>query len=145
MLRFDASGNLKNNYGIELSALKAKPEYQNSLNNPAQNYFYPSGDGKSLYWFIAMPKEMACIAGSCADCAKQCWPLKGIDYTSINLETGELSEMKTIGNEKKDPFYLFNTAKPTQMDNYVYFFTEDETEKGKGGNNVRLTRVDISK
>jgi hypothetical protein len=31
------------------------------------------------------------------------------------------------------------------MGNYVYFFSEDENEKGKGGDNTRLTRIDISK
>ena len=144
LFQFDPSGNIKKNYGIDL------PEHSNkegAVGKPAQNYFFPSGDGKSLYWFLTYPKSAACTGTATAEYNnRSCWPLLGVDYTSVNIETGELAEMKTFGKEKKNEFYLFGTTtKPYQLDNFIYFFSEDENEKGKGGDNMRLTRIDISK
>ncbi|HET7818515.1 MAG TPA: hypothetical protein VFL70_04365 [Bacteroidia bacterium] len=149
MFIFDASGNIKKTYGLDINPDQkgTKAGYNNVFGKPAQNYFYTSGDNKSLYWFIRSPKDGACTQTQCDEnfCDFHCWPLLGVDYCSINIETGELSELKTFGNDKKNPFYVFNITNPLHLDNFVYFFSEDEDKKGNGGDNMHLTRIDISK
>jgi hypothetical protein len=148
LFQFDAGGNFKKDYGIELpNKPSIKAGYDNVSGEPAKNYFYPSGDGKSIYWFISSAKLGACTQTRCDEnfCDFHCWPLLGIDYTSINIETGSISDMKTFGIEKKNSFYVFNILKPIKMGDNIYFFSEDEKGNGKGGDNLRLTRIDISK
>ncbi|OFX26038.1 MAG: hypothetical protein A2033_19555 [Bacteroidetes bacterium GWA2_31_9] len=132
LFQFDASGNIKKSYGLDIKS-NISIKWGDAYDMPANNYFYTSGDNKSLYWFIRSTKAVSGSIGS---------NMLGINYCSINIETGELSELKTFGNDKKNPFYVFNITKPVQLDNNIYFFSED---KGKGGSNMRLTRVDISK
>lgn len=149
MFVFDNAGNLKKNYGLNINSNqgKTKAGFDAVFGKPAQNYFFPSGDGKSLYWFIVSAKDGACSQTRCDEnfCDFHCWPLLGVEYCSMNMETGELSDLKTFGNDKKNPFYVFGITKPVQIDNHIFFFSEDEDKKGNGGDNLRLTRIDISK
>lgn len=142
LFHFDAAGNFKRNYGVEINPDQGKAKFstENVWALPAKHYFYPSGDGKKLYWFIRSVKEVDCIGEANANKNTiECKPMNGIDYGSIDLESGEMSEFKTIGEGKK-PFYLFSKTSGTQTGNYIYFFSE--TEKG---DKMLLTRIDISK
>ncbi|MEK6616895.1 MAG: hypothetical protein AABZ32_12455 [Bacteroidota bacterium] len=142
LFHFDDSGNFKKNFGVEINPDQKKAGFSagNVWAIPATHYFYPSGDGKKLYWLIRSVKEVDCIGEANAhQNTIECKPMNGIDYGSINLETGEISEYKTIGEDKK-PFYLFSKTSGYQMGNYIYFFSE--TEKG---DKMLLTRIDISK
>ena len=143
LFHFDALGNFKKNYGVEINPDKKSMEKfsSNVWEMSADHYFYPSADGKKIYWLIRSVKEVACIGSADAnhnDVA--CKPMNGVDYGSINLETGEMSEFKTFGEDKRNPFYLFAKTSGYQMGNYIYFFSE--TEKGE---KMLLTRIDISK
>jgi len=142
LFHFDASGNFKKNYGVEINPDQKKAEFTtgNVWALPATHYFYPTSDGKKLYWFIRSVKDVECIGEANAEKNTiECKPMNGIDYGSINLETGEISEYKTIGVDKK-PYYLFSKTSGSQIGNYIYFFSE--TEKG---DKMLLTRIDISK
>jgi hypothetical protein len=138
---FDASGNFKKNFGVEINPDAEKPDFSTGgvWAIPATHYFYPSGDGKKLYWFIRSVKDVDVIGEANANINTiECKPLNGIDYGSINLETGEISEFKTIGVDKK-PYFLFSKTSGSQMDNFIYFFSET-----KKGDKMLLTRIDIS-
>lgn len=143
LFQFDASGNFKKNYGVEndpdRNSMKA---FSSSIwEIPAAHYFYPSADGKNLYWLIRSVKDADCIGNADANQnSVECKPMNGIAYGSINLESGAMSEFKTFGEDSKKPFYLFSNTTAYQMDNFIYFFSE--TEKG---DKMLISRIDISK
>ena len=142
LFQFDASGNFKKNYGVEINPDQKKAGFSTGgvWSLPATHYFYPAADGKKLNWFIRSVKDVDCIGEANAEKNTiVCKPMNGINYGSINLETGEISEYKTIG-EGKNPYYLFSKTSGSPMGNYIYFFSE--TEKG---DKMLLTRIDISK
>lgn len=143
LFQFDVSGNFKKNYGVENDPDKNSMEKfsSNIWEIPAAHYFYPSADGKSVYWLIRTVKNADCIGTADANQnSVACKPMNGIAYGSINLEAGSMSEFKTFGEDSKKPFYLFSNTTGYQMDNYIYFFSE--TAKG---DKMLLTRIDISK
>lgn len=143
LFHFDAAGNFKKNYGVEINPDPKDVEKfsTNVWEVPANHYFYPSGDGKNMYWLIRSVKDANCIGEANAEQNTiECKPMNGINYGTVNLESGEISEFKTFGEDKKNPFYLFSKTAGYQMGNYLYFFSE--TEKG---DKMLLTRMDISK
>lgn len=143
LFQYDVSGAFKKSFGVDINPdlSNVKKVSRNTWEHlPADHYFYPSVDGKRMYWFIRSAKDVASFGSSSAEHNDiVCKPMNGIDYGSINFETGEISEFKTIGEDKK-PYYLFSKTSGTQLGNFIYFFSE--TEKG---DKMLLSRIDISK
>jgi hypothetical protein len=63
-----------------------------------------------------------------------------MQYGSINIGDGQLSEFKFLGESEKKSFYLFPNTNETRLGNYSLFFSE--TEKG---DKVLVSRVDLTK
>ncbi len=149
MFQFDATGNLKKNYGVFLDQSKTSGFFNNSpLTSdmiPSRSFIRESGDGKSLYWMMRMAKsthkESNTTFGFGSNTVTTTWtPLYNMEYGSINIGDGELSEFKFLGESEKKKFYLFPNVSDTHLGNYNLFFSE--TEKG---DKVLVSRVDLSK
>jgi hypothetical protein len=149
MFQFDATGNLKRNYGVFLDQSKTSGFFNNSpLTSdmiPSRSFIRESGDGKSLYWMMRMAKsthkESNTTFGFGSNTVTTTWtPLYNMEYGNINIADGELSEFKFLGESEKKKFYLFPNVTSTQLGNYNLFFSE--TEKG---DKVLVSRVDLSK
>ncbi|MCC7050957.1 MAG: hypothetical protein IT239_04180 [Bacteroidia bacterium] len=173
LIQFDAKGTLKKYTGVELKVFDddngAKPgqDFRDVTNlgtderKPITNYFFPSADGKSTYWFTRSVKKVLTgynnadgsigyqkLGGSDLRSATN-FPHFGIDYCSINNETGEVSELKTLGGQdKKNPYYLMPVQKAYQrIGNYIYFVSQTlETKKAKlVTKNIMLSKIDLTK
>jgi len=143
LLHFDASGTFKKNYGVDINPdpNDVKKFSTDVWEVPAKHAFYPTEDGKRLYWLINSVKDVACIGEANADMNNiVCKPMNAINYGYINLENGEISEYKTLGSDKKNPFYLFGKTEAYTWDNNLYFFSENEK-----GDKILLSKMDISK
>jgi len=66
--------------------------------------------------------------------------LNTVEYGTVDLASGEISEYKQLGYDKKNPFYLFGRTSAYKWDNFIYFFSE--TEKG---DKMQLSKLDVSK
>ena len=138
MFHFDPTGNLKRNYGV------FNKENEESVGSTS-SYIYPSGDGKSLYWLMRVPKvdfHLAHNEGEDATTEGNFYRTEdAMDYGSINIEKGELSEFKTVGEGNKKPFYLYDYGRSIRkMGNYIYLFS-----KQYKGDKILLTRLNLSK
>ncbi|MES2838026.1 MAG: hypothetical protein V4667_10920 [Bacteroidota bacterium] len=157
MFKFDANGVFKKYYNVILTADGSKgTEGAEKWAEPIQNYFATSGDGKFTYWFMRSTKLVKCKtytaeakdadgSGGMAELVGEkttiCFAKRGLDICTINNETGEMSELKALGREKKDEYYLFeNAGYVVKMGNFI--FTAGENIKG---DKIMLSRVDVSK
>ncbi|RWY49246.1 hypothetical protein [Mucilaginibacter gilvus] len=149
MFQFDPTGNLKRNYGVFLDQSKTSGFFNKSpLTSdmiPSKSFIQESGDGKSLYWMMRMAKsihkESHTTFGFSSNTETTTWsPLYNMEYGSINIADGQLSEFKFLGESEKKSFYLFPNTNETRLGNYSLFFSE--TEKG---DKILLSRVDLTK
>ena len=149
MFQFDPSGTLKRNYGVFLDQSKTSGFFNSSpLTSdmiPSRSFIQESGDGKSLYWMMRMAKsihkESNTTFGFSSNTTTTTWsPLYNMEYGSINISDGKLSDFKFLGEDEKKKFYLFPNVTDTRMGNYSLFFSE--TEKG---DKVLISRVDLTK
>lgn len=157
MFKFDGNGTFKKFYNISITADDKKSgDGAEKWAERMENSFIISADGKTTYWLIRSTKTIQCststtaatdpngnggMANLSATKTTVCYGKKGFDFCAINNETGELSELKTLGREKKDEFYLFdNAGYSVKMGNYI--FVAGETLKG---DKIMLSRIDISK
>jgi hypothetical protein len=149
MFQFDPTGNLKRNYGVFLDQSKTSGFFNKApLTSdmiPSKSFIQESGDGKSLYWMMRMAKsihkESHTTFGFSSNTETTTWsPLYNMEYGSINIADGALSEFKFLGESEKKSFYLFPNTNETRLGNYSLFFSE--TEKG---DKVLVSRVDLTK
>jgi hypothetical protein len=63
-----------------------------------------------------------------------------MEYGSINIGDGKLSDFKFLGESEKKKFYLFPNVSETRLANYSLFFSE--TEKG---DKILISRIDLTK
>ncbi|MEO7211899.1 hypothetical protein [Mucilaginibacter sp.] len=149
MFQFDPTGNLKRNYGVFLDQSKTSGFFNKSpLTSdmiPSKSFIQESGDGKSLYWMMRMAKsihkESHTTFGFSSNTETTTWsPLYNMEYGSINIADGQLSEFKFLGESEKKKFYLFPNTNETRLGNYSLFFSE--TEKG---DKILVSRVDLTK
>lgn len=149
MFQFDLTGNLKRNYGVFLDQSKTSGFFNNSpLTSdmiPSKSFIQESGDGKSLYWMMRMAKsihkESHTTFGFSSNTETTTWsPLYNMQYGSIDISNGQLSEFKFLGESEKKKFYLYPNVNETRMGNYSLFFSETER-----GDKVLISRVDLTK
>jgi hypothetical protein len=147
MFQFDAMGNLKHNYGVFLDQSKTSGLFNNSpLTSdmiPATSYVQESGDKKNIYWLMRMAKsihkESHSTYGFNSTTTVTTWdPLFNMEYGSINIANGTLSDFKTLGESERKKFYLFKNASTAKMGNYTFMFSETER-----GDKVLISRLDL--
>ena len=132
MFLFDANtGALKKSYGLFLATgEKKRQEVEQYYGLPIRNYYFPSGDGKSTYWIMISFKPITSKLGGFV-----------ADYCSINNETGEISELKTMAIEKKKHYVLYSLSNDfLKKDNFLFFFNQEEE-----ADKAMLSRIDLSK
>jgi hypothetical protein len=149
MFQFDPAGTLKHNYGVILDQSKTSGFFNSSpLTSdmiPSKSFIQESGDGKSLYWMMRMAKsihkETHTTYGFGSNTETTTWtPLYNMEYGSINIADGQLSDFKFLGESEKKKFYLFPNVSETRLANYSLFFSE--TEKG---DKILVSRIDLTK
>lgn len=143
LFHFDANGTFKKTYGVDINPNPndVKKFSTSVWEAQAKHDFYPTEDGKKLYWLITSVKDVACIGEADANHNDiECKPLNSVDYGYINLENGDISEYKTLGYDKKNPFYFFGKIGAYKWNNELYFFSENEK-----GDKMMLSKMDISK
>jgi len=149
MFQFDPTGTLKQNYGVILDQSKTSGFFNNSpLTSdmiPSKSFIQESGDGKSLYWMMRMAKsihkETHTTYGFGSNTETTTWsPLYNMEYGSISIVDGKLSDFKFLGESEKKKFYLFPNVSETRLANYSLFFSE--TEKG---DKILISRIDLTK
>jgi hypothetical protein len=149
MFQFDRSGNLKKNYGVFLDQKKTSGLFNNA---PLTSDMYPSrstvqesADGKNLYWLMRMVrsihKESHTTYGLYSNTTTTTWqPLFNMEYGSINVADGQLSNFNILGESEKKNYYLFEKTDNAKMGSYTFMFSE--TEKG---DKILISRLDLSK
>jgi hypothetical protein len=143
LFHFDPKGTFKKHYGVDLNPdPNDVDKFSTSVwEIPAKHDLFLSADGKKLHWMITYVKDVICIGEANAEMNDiECKPLNTVEYGTIDLASGEISEYKQLGYDKKNPFYLFGKTGAYKWDNFVYFF--GETEKG---DKMMLSKLDISK
>jgi hypothetical protein len=143
LFHFDSKGNFKKHFGVDLNPdpNDVKKFSTSVWETPAKHDFFASGDGKKIYWLITYVKDVICIGESNAEMNDiVCKPLNTVEYGTVDLASGEISEYKQLGYDKKNPFYLFGRTSAYKWDNFIYFFSE--TEKG---DKMQLSKLDVSK
>ena len=149
MFQFDQTGNLKRNYGVFLDQSKTSGLFNNapltSDMYPSRSTIQESADGKNLYWLMRMVrsihKESHTTYGYYSNSTTTTWePLFSMEYGSINVADGQLSDFKVLGESEKKKFYLYKKADNAKMGAYNYMFSE--TEKG---DKILISRMDLSK
>jgi len=137
LLQFSPSGNLVRNYTVNLDQKNKKGFLNNSPmtadNFPASSYVYESKDGKTIKWVMdmvkAIDKETDHYSTATSNVTSTSYmPFYSIQYGQINLENGNSTEFKTLGQDEKNKFYLYDRYDRVRIGNYVYFFSE--TPKG---------------
>lgn len=130
LYQFAADGTFKKCYAATLTAddKKSNEEHAKQWAIPIGDYFYPTADGKSLIWLMTSTKTVV-KEGAIARL--------GVDFTTINLESGSITELKTTGRDKKNEFYLYQGTGPLKMGNHIFLVSE--TIKG---DKIMLSRLD---
>jgi hypothetical protein len=145
MFQFDATGNLKRNYGVKLDQSSKAGFFNNSPLTSDMYLAYSSlresSDTKSLYWLIRDVKTVRKESFSGWNTLTTTWtPLYQYEYGNINIANGELSEIKGFGESEKKEYYLFPNTGAYRMNQYLYFFSETIN-----GSKILLSRIDLSK
>jgi hypothetical protein len=99
-LQFDKSGTLKAQYGVE----KMNTDKKSEIYSMQQN-FYPSADGKSLYWEVLEVKGLKGYASFAAALAgvQSLYPVYFPRLAKIDLGNSSTTAFKVLGDEK---YYL---------------------------------------
>jgi hypothetical protein len=145
MFQFDATGNLKRNYGVKLDQSSKAGFFNNS---PLTSDMYlafsslrESADNKSLYWLIRDVKTVRKESFTGWNTLTTTWtPLYQYEYGNININNGELSEINGFGESEKKEYYLFPNTGAYKLSHYLYFFSETIN-----GSKILLSRMDLSK
>ncbi|MBC7744739.1 MAG: hypothetical protein H7096_06515 [Flavobacterium sp.] len=149
MFQFDPSGNLKKNYGITLDQKSTSGLFNNapltSDMYPSKSTIQESADGKNLYWLMRMVRsihmESHTTYGFNSNMVTTTWePLFNMEYGSIRVADGQLSNFNILGESEKKNFYLFKKTDSARMSSYTFMFSE--TEKG---DKILISRLDLSK
>ncbi len=149
MFQFDPAGNLKKNYGVTLDQKSKSGLFNNapltSDMYPSKSFIQQSADGKNLYWMMRMVssihEEKHTTYGYYSDMVTTTWePLYGMQYGSINVADGQLSEFKHLGESERKNYYLFKKTDSAKMGPYTFVFSE--TVKG---DKILISRLDLAK
>jgi len=122
---FDKAGKLKSQFGVE----KMNTDKKSEIFEMDQN-FYPSADGKSLYWVILEVKGVKGYASmmDAYNGAATFYPVYFPRVAKLDLSAGSVSSFKVLGNEdfflRKDYLGYFDKG-----DNSMTYIGHDEDFK----------------
>ncbi|MCO5233587.1 MAG: hypothetical protein LC105_08320 [Chitinophagales bacterium] len=149
LFQFDHQGNLKNNYGIFIDQKKTAGFFsQSPLTSdmfPVSGIMTESQDKSKLYWLInicrSIQKETDIDLDFFSKTTTTTWtPLYSVQYGTIDLNKGTISDFKLLGEAENKKFYLFPSNNVLRLGQYIVYLSET----GKG-DKLLLSRMDISK
>lgn len=134
LMHFDDKGKLLKNYTVKLDQRGKKGFFNNSPMTsdmfPASSFVYETPAG-SINWVMHIVKgidkdtyyDNNYFAGTTTKTTT--WtPLYSVEYGSINPEAGSASDFKTLGEDEKRKYYLYESNNTLRIDNFLYFFSE---------------------
>jgi hypothetical protein len=117
MLHFTADGSLIKNYTVKIDQKSKKGFFNNS---PITSDMFRTGSSvietknmASVNWIMTIVKAIDDYA-----------PKFSIEYGKLNLKDGLPSDFKTLGEDEKRKFYLYDRYNRINHNGYMYFFSE---------------------
>lgn len=154
LLHFNSQGNLIADYAVEIDQ-KNKRNFLNTSpmaanNFPAYSSFFESADGKSIKWVMEIVKaidkdtsfssDTNLFTGTTTNTTSTTYKrFYSIEYGEIDLANKKSSEFKTLGDDEKRKFYLYEKYNRIQLGDNVYFFSETPN-----GDKLLVSRLNIS-
>lgn len=134
LMHFSSGGQLIHNYTVNIEQRSKKGFFNNSpLTSdmvPATSFVYETESGK-LKWVMHIVKAIDKDSYSSTDyfagtitTTTTYTPLYSIEYGIIDLKEAKASDFKTLGEDERRKYYLYESHNTMQNGNFLYFFSE---------------------
>ncbi len=134
LMHFTNTGQLVHNYTVNVEQRSKKGFFNNSPLTadmyPATSFVYETEKG-TLKWVMHIVKAIDkdsysstnYFAGTVTTTTTYS-PLYSIEYGTIDLQNAKASDFKTLGEDEKRKYYLYEDHNTLQNGNMLYFFSE---------------------
>jgi hypothetical protein len=126
------------NFTVEIDQKNKKGFFNNSPLTAdmfqTKSSVYETADGKNVNWIMSIVKAIDKSSdsdtnynfdGSSSTTVTTTWePLYSIEYGKLDLVNGKSSEFKTLGEDEKRKYYLYDGINRIKIGDYIYFFSE---------------------
>ena len=148
LMHFNSTGQLQHNYTVNVEQRSKKGFFNNSPLTadmyPATSFVYETDNG-SLKWVMHIVKAIDkdsysstnYFSGSTTTTTVYS-PLYSIEYGAIDLKNATASEFKTLGDDEKRKFYLYENHNTLHAGNLIYFFSETTR-----GDKMLISRINL--
>ncbi len=148
LMHFTTTGQLIHNYTVNVEQRSKRGFFNKSPMTadmfPATSFVYESEAGK-LKWIMHIVKAIDQSSstsydyfGGTSTTTTTYDPLYSIEYGGIDLKAGTASDFKTLGEDEKRKYYLYENHNTLQNGNMLYFFSETLR-----GDKMLISRIDL--
>jgi hypothetical protein len=148
LMHFSNTGDLIHNYTVNVEQRGKKGFFNNSPMTsdmfPAVSFVYEADNG-TLKWVMHIVKAIDKSSSSSSNffsgtttTTTTYVPLYSIEYGGIDVKNGTASEFKTLGEDEKRKFYLYDNNNTLRNDNLIYFFSETTR-----GDKMLISRINL--
>jgi hypothetical protein len=134
LMHFTSTGQLVHNYTVNVEQRSKKGFFNNSPLTadmyPATSFVYEAENG-TLKWVMHIVKAIDKDTYSSSNyfsgtttTTTTYSPLYSIEYGSIDLKAAKASDFKTLGEDEKRKFYLYENHNTLYAGSVIYFFSE---------------------
>lgn len=148
LMHFSNVGQLIHNYTVNIEQRSKKGFFNNSPLTadmyPATSFVYETEKG-TLKWVMHIVKAIDKDSYSSTNyfsgtttTTTTYSPLYSIEYGSIDIKNAKASDFKTLGEDERRKFYLYEDHNTLRNDNLLYFFSETTR-----GDKMLISRISL--